>query len=136
MTVVEKINNPANYRPDPSEIPLSHVSRANGFLFLMGIGARNKDGSLEGGDIRAQTRKCLENARSILAACNADFRHLVRVECFLTDVDDTAGFNEVYREYINDDPPARALLFIQGFRDKRMLVELVATAVDPDWPKR
>jgi len=131
MASLEKFNNPNVYHPKPTDVPLSHVARANGFLFLMGCGARNVDGTIEGNDVKTQARKCMQNAREILATCGADFSHVVRIECFLVNIEDAAAFNEAYREFINDEPPARAMVFIKGFRDTSMLCEVVVTAVDP-----
>jgi enamine deaminase RidA (YjgF/YER057c/UK114 family) len=120
------------YRPDPKVIPLSQAIKANGFIFVMGCGARNIDGSLEGDDIRAQARKALSNAKGILEASGASLKDVVRIESYLVNLEDTDGFNEVYREFIKDDPPSRCLLFIKGFRDPKMLVEVVVTAADPN----
>ena len=122
---------PDVYKPSVDSVPLSHASLANGFIYVMGCGARNVDGSIEGDDIRTQGRKCMSNAQKILAACGADFSHAVSITTYMVRLEDTDGFNEVYREFINIDPPSRAMVFIKGFRDPRMLVEVVVTALDP-----
>ena len=125
------VNNKAVYMPPT--VNLSHAVKSNGFIFLMGCGARAVDGDIVGSDIRTQTKKCLSNAEAILAAANAGLKDAIRVTCYLTRIEDVDGFNEVYNEVFKKDPPARLLLLIKGFRDPRMLVEVEVTARDPEF---
>ncbi len=125
----EIVNNKDVYMP--YNINLSHAVKSNGFIFVMGCGARDLDGKIVGSDIRTQTQKSLDNAKAILIAANATLEDAVRVTCYLTRMDDVDGFNEVYNSVFPKDPPARSLFLIQGFRDPRMLVEVEITARDP-----
>ena len=117
----------------PNNINLSHAVKSNGFIFVMGCGARDLDGTIVGSDIRTQTRKSLSNARAILITAGASLEDAVRVTCYLSRSEDVDGFNEAYTELIDKDPPARALFLIQGFRDPHMLVEVEITARDPNF---
>jgi len=125
----EIVNNKDVYMPH--NINLSHAVKSNGFIFVMGCGARDLDGRIVGSEIRTQTRKALENANAILMAANATLEDAVRVTCYLIRTEDVEGFNEVYNSVFSKEPPARSLFLIQGFRDPRMLVEVEITARDP-----
>ncbi len=120
------------FRPG-ADIPISQAIRANGFIFLMGVGPREPGtGRLVGTDIRAQTRKSIENVQAILRAAGADLKHVVRATCYLTSADQYDGYNEVFAEFFGQYRPARASLVIAGFRAPEMLMELEVTAIDPN----
>ena len=64
-------------------------------------------------DIRAQTRAVIENLTAILAAVGASLADVVEVTTFLVDMDDFAGYNEVYAEYFTADTgPARTTVAV------------------------
>ena len=87
---------------------------ADGFVFVAGQAAVNpKTNSLELGDIKSETRRTLENIRSILEAAGSSLRDVVKVGVFLADINDFAAMNEVYREFFSDDPPARTTVGAQ-----------------------
>ncbi len=129
---MEMIRTEEAFVPGP-EIPISQAVRANGFIFLMGVGGRDpKTGQLVGTDIRTQSRRALQNVQAILRAAGADFKHVVRATCYLTKREDYDGYNEVFAEFFAGHKPARASLVIVGFKPPEMLVELEVTAVDPN----
>jgi 2-iminobutanoate/2-iminopropanoate deaminase len=115
-----------------ADLPISQAMKANGFIFLMGVGAREPGtGRIVGSDIRTQTRKAIENVQAILRAAGADLKDVVRATCYLTRPEDYDGYNETFAEFFRDIRPPRASLFMSGFRAPEMLVELEITAVDP-----
>src|SRR5882672_12701265 len=83
-----------------------HVKRAGDFLFVSGTSARRADNTIAGADvdslgttrldIRAQTRAVIENIRDILRAAGADLTDLAQVTSYLVNMNDFAGYNEVY----------------------------------------
>jgi len=72
-----------------------------------------KTNELEPGDIKSETRRTLENIRSILEAAGSSLRDVVKVGVFLTDINDFAAMNEVYKEFFLADPPARTTVGAQ-----------------------
>ena len=50
----------------------------------------------------------LANIREVLLAAGMDFENVVSVTAYIVDIGEFATFNEVYREYFPEDPPARA----------------------------
>src|SRR5579885_3076764 len=99
-----------------------HIKRAGDFLFVSGTSARRPDGSIAGAaadefgatrlDIAAQTRAVIENIRDILAAAGATLHDLVEVSAFLVNMNDFAGYNQVYDEFFSHDGPARTTVAV------------------------
>lgn len=82
------------------------------------------------GGVREQTRQVLKNVQAVLEAAGTDLSHVVKTTCFLTDIGDFAAFNEVYREFFPDDPPARST--VQAGLVPPYMVEIEAIAVIGD----
>jgi 2-iminobutanoate/2-iminopropanoate deaminase len=76
-----------------------------------------------GDDIKAQTRRTLENHKAILTAAGASFDDVVQVRIFITNASDWAGMNEVYREYFTKELPVRTAVVVQ-LAAKGLLVEI------------
>ncbi|MGA7321529.1 MAG: RidA family protein, partial [Candidatus Sulfotelmatobacter sp.] len=83
-----------------------HVKRAGDFLFVSGTSARRSDNTIAGAevdplgatrlDIREQTRAVIENIRDILQSAGAGLQDLVEISAYLVNMNDFAGYNEVY----------------------------------------
>ena len=100
---------------------------AAGLVFTAGQGGHDpKTGELPDG-IAAQTRQALENVEAILRAGNSSLASAVKISIFIADRADYAAMNEVYREYMPDDPPVRTT--VQAGLGVGMLVEIDAIAV-------
>jgi 2-aminomuconate deaminase len=114
-----------------------HVKRAGDWLFVSGTSARQADNSIVGAeagaelDIRLQTGATIENLRAILQSVGADLDDLVDLTCFLVDMDDYGGFNEVYNRYFDADGPARTTVAVRQLPHPHLLVEIKATARRP-----
>ena len=59
------------------------------------------------GDVRAETRRTLENIKAILESAGSSMKDVVRVGVFLSDMKNFAAMNKVYAEFFPKDPPAR-----------------------------
>src|ERR1700687_1408555 len=99
-----------------------HVKRAGDFLFVSGASARRADNTIVGAkvdesgttnlDIRAQTGAVLENVRDILESVGARLDDVVEVTTYLVNMNDFAGYNEVYGKYFGNDGPARTTVAV------------------------
>ncbi len=99
--------------PSPRGV-YSQAIAADGFVFVAGQGPINpQTNELELGDIRSETRRTLENVRSILVAAGSSLRDVVRVGVFLADIKDFDAMNEVYQKFFPVDPPARSTVGAQ-----------------------
>ncbi len=108
--------------------PYSQAIKASGtMIFLSGQIPYNSAGELVGDDIAAQTRQVLLNLKAVLAAADCDFRHVVKTNVYLLDMNEFAAMNEVYAEFFGESKPARAA--IQAARlpkDVRVEIEAIA----------
>ena len=118
-----------------------HIKRAGDFLFVSGTSARRRDNSIAGADIdelgttrldiRAQTRAVIENMRDILASSGADLSDIAEISTFLLNMNDFAGYNEVYGEYFDHQGPARTTVAVHQLPHPHLLIEMKAIAYKP-----
>ncbi len=99
-------------------------------IYVSGLTARNVDGTTHApGDVRAQTRRVLDNLRVILAAGGATLDDVVRVVVYIRDMGDFKAIHEVRAEYFTQDPPASTMVEVSRLVAADMLIEIEATAV-------
>jgi 2-iminobutanoate/2-iminopropanoate deaminase len=107
--------------------PLARYSQAilaGGFLFVSGqVSVDPATGTLVGEDIKAQTRRVLENISAILEAAGATLDNVVKVSVYLADSSLYKEFNEVYGEYFDKVPPARTTV-ATALPGKGFLIEM------------
>jgi 2-iminobutanoate/2-iminopropanoate deaminase len=91
--------------------PYSHAVNSNGLIFLSGqVPIDPNTGSLIGGSIGDQTRRCLDNLAVVAAAAGASLDDAVRMGIYVTDVSTFQQVNEAYGTYFPSDPPARTTI--------------------------
>jgi 2-iminobutanoate/2-iminopropanoate deaminase len=107
--------------------PYSQAIRAGDFLFVSGqIPLDPSTGELATGDVRAQTRRVLDNMGEILLAAGASFAGVVKTTVYLADMNDFAAMNEVYASFFGDPAPARAAVQVSRLpRDVRVEIDAV-----------
>lgn len=115
-----------------------HIKRAGNFLFVSGTSSRRADNTIAGAevdalgttrlDIRAQTRAVIENVRDILATADATLQDVVEVTSYLVNMNDFAGYNEVYGEYFDYNGPARTTVAVHQLPHPHLLIEIRAMA--------
>jgi 2-aminomuconate deaminase len=118
-----------------------HVKRAGDFLFVSGTSARRADNTIAGAegdssgaarhDIRVQTRAVIENIRDILQSAGAELKNVVEISTFLVDMNDFAGYNEVYGEFFDYDGPTRTTVAVHQLPHPHLLIEIKAIAYKP-----
>ena len=118
-----------------------HVKRAGDFLFVSGTSSRRADNSIAGADadalgvthldVRAQTRAVLDNIGDILASVGAKLSDVVEISSFLVNMNDFAGYNEVYNEYFDETGPARTTVAVHQLPHPHLLIEMKAIAYKP-----
>mgnify|MGYP000324322843 CR=1 FL=1 len=109
-------------------MPYSQAIRAGNLLFVSGqVPIDPATGALVDGDIRAQTRRVLDNIGEILRAAGASYDAVVRATVFLADLGDFAAMNEVYAAYFPPPPPARSTVEVSRLpRDARIEIDVIA----------
>ncbi len=119
-----------------------HVKRAGDFLFVSGTSARRADNTIAGAevdelgtthlDIRAQTGAVLENVRDILETVGARLEDVVEVTTYLVNMNDFAGYNEVYGKHFGYDGPARTTVAVHQLPHPHLLIEIRVVAYKPN----
>ena len=109
--------------------PYSQAVKAGGFVFTAGqIPLDPATGQLVSGDIRAQTRRALQNVQAVLEAAGTSLQQVVKTTVFMVDLGDFAAMNQVYAEFFPEGPPARSCVQA-GALPKGAAVEIEAVAV-------
>jgi 2-aminomuconate deaminase len=119
-----------------------HVKRAGDFIFVSGTSARRANNTIAGAeidelgtthlDIRVQTKAVLENVREILNNVGARLEDVVEVTTYLVNMNDFAGYNEVYGECFGYDGPARTTVAVHQLPHPHLLIEIRAMAYKPE----
>jgi 2-iminobutanoate/2-iminopropanoate deaminase len=107
--------------------PYSQAVSIGDLLFTSGQIPLRPDGSLESGDITAQTKQVLTNLKAVLEAGGSSLSHVVKCTCFLSDMNHFAQMNEVYATFFTDNPPARSAVEVARL-PKDVLIEIEAVA--------
>jgi reactive intermediate/imine deaminase len=86
--------------------------------------ARKRQGfPFYGSDIELQTAYILDNLKKTFEAAGSSLDHVVKAQVFLTDLDDFAGFDSVWKRYFTVPPP-RTTVGCTGLLVKDTLVEI------------
>jgi reactive intermediate/imine deaminase len=84
---------------------------------------RNSDFPFYGSDIRLQTDYILGNLKNTFEAAGSSLDHIVKAQVFLTDLNNFAEFDEVWREYF-EVPPPRTTVGTTGLLVQDALIEI------------
>ncbi len=108
--------------------PYSQAIASGELVFCSGqIPLDPESGALVDGDVRAQTRRALENLRGVLMAAGASLDTVVKTTVFLVSMSDFAAMNEVYADFFTGEPPARSTIAVAELpRGARVEVEAIA----------
>ena len=107
--------------------PYSQGYVVNGFVYTSGqIPVDPATGAIPEG-ITAQAEQSCKNVGAILEAAGVGFEKVFKTTCFLADMGDFAGFNEVYAKYFISKP-ARSCVAVKTL-PKNVLCEIEAIAV-------
>jgi 2-aminomuconate deaminase len=118
-----------------------HIKRAGDYLFISGTSSRRADNTIAGAeadalgatqlDIRAQTRAVIHNISDILSSVGAKLSDVVEISTYLVNMNDFAGYNEVYNEYFTENGPARTTVAVHQLPHPHLLIEIKAIAFKP-----
>jgi 2-iminobutanoate/2-iminopropanoate deaminase len=126
-------------RSNPDGVPpplgtYSHVVKVEigdaAWLHVSGQIAVDPTGAMVGvGDMRAQTEQVYENLRAILEAQGATFADVVKMNTYVTSLEDLAGMREVRSRYLASDLPASTAVQVVALVIPEALIEVDAVAV-------
>ncbi|HLW47960.1 MAG TPA: RidA family protein [bacterium] len=116
-------------RPRPSS-PYSPGIRFGNLVFTSGQVGTDAAGQVPP-DIREQTRNCLDNIQAVLETAGTNMAHVLKATVFLTDIQDFAAMNEVYRRAFPGDLPARSTVEVSALARPELKVEIEVVAALP-----
>lgn len=91
--------------------PYSHAIDTGSTVYCSGQTPLDpQTGELKTGGIGAQTAQCFDNLFGVLADGGLGPEDVVKVNVFLTDMDDFAAMNEVYATRFSEPFPARTTI--------------------------
>ncbi len=118
----------------PGRKAVAHLSRAVRFgnlVFVAGTTGRDPATNEMPADVQGQTTIALENIKAALEAAGASLKDVLKTTCYLADMADKKGFDEVYLTYFTSEPPARAC-FAVGSLGAGVKIEIESIAGIPD----
>ena len=109
--------------------PYQHAVEYGGIIYMsaqLPIDAENNE--LVPGDIRAQTRKVMENLCTLLEDCGSSLAKILACRVYITDMSLFSDVNEIYGTFFEQlDPPARVCVEVSALA-KGASIEIEATA--------
>ncbi len=85
-----------------------------------------------GSPIKAQTLYDLQKLEAYLEAGGTSLKHCVKAQVYLSYMEDYCAFQEVWRDYFGDNPPATTVVPVKGMGIHESRVEINVVAVTPD----
>jgi 2-iminobutanoate/2-iminopropanoate deaminase len=110
--------------------PYSQAIRSGNFIFCSGqIALDPKSGEMVSDDIRAQTRRVLDNISGVLKSQGLSLGDVLKTTIFLTDLGNFQMVNEIYGSYFNNQPPARSTVQVSALpKGANVEIEVIACA--------
>jgi 2-iminobutanoate/2-iminopropanoate deaminase len=104
--------------------PYSQAIQFGDFLFVSGqIAIDPVSGELVAGDIEAQTKRVMQNLKTIVETAGLTMDDALKATCFLKRMEDFSRFNAVYAEFVGAVPPARETVEVARL-PRNVLVEV------------
>lgn len=107
----------------------SQALRVGDLIYTAGVTANDPvtQELIAPGDIVGQTRQILRNMEQILQEAGSDLEHVFKTLVFVADIDQFEAFNEAYKEFFPENPPARSTMQVGKFNNG-MVIEIEAIA--------
>lgn len=108
--------------------PYNHAVITGNLVFCAGqIPLDPSTGNVVPGGIEEQTVRVFENIKLVLADAGSSLSKIVKATVYLKDMNDFAGMNKIYSQYITAHFPARSTLQVVRI-PKDVLVEIEVIA--------
>lgn len=109
--------------------PYSQAVKTEAMVFVSGqLALDPASGNIVTGGIKAETRQAMQNLKRILEAAGSSLENVVKTTLFIKDMNDFPMINEVYGEFFQNDPPARACVEVARL-PKDAIVEIEAVGL-------
>ena len=111
--------------------PYSQAVKLNGFLYTSGQIALTPSGEMVENDIKKQTRQIFANLKAILEDNDSSFDNVIKLNIFLTNMNDFGIVNVIMAEVFGDHKPVRSTVEVKSLPKNAMIeMDLIATVID------
>jgi 2-iminobutanoate/2-iminopropanoate deaminase len=94
--------------------PFSDGVVAGNTLYVAGQQGPNAQGKVTGTDITLQTTNAIAAVKKVVEQAGFQMKDIVSVTVYITDLNDVAKMNDVYKKMMPDPKPARATVKVAG----------------------
>ena len=111
--------------------PYSQAVKVNGLLYTSGQIALTVDGIMIENDIKKQTRQVFTNIKAILEDNASSLDNVIKINIFLTDMNDFGIVNVIMAEVFGDHKPVRSTVAVKTLPKNAMIeMDVIATVAD------
>lgn len=109
--------------------PYSQGIKAANLIFTSGqLPMDPKTGQIIDGNIEEMTNQCLVNVEEILKEAGAGIKNIIKVNIYVTNIEDFPRINEAYAKFFGDHKPARALVEVSNLpKAGKIEIEVIAS---------
>lgn len=109
--------------------PYSQAIRIGQVIYTSGqIPLDPETGQIVSPDIENQIDQVFKNLEAVLISAQSDLSHLVKINCYMTDLSSFSIVNKAFEKFLNEPYPARACVEVSAL-PKNSLVEIDAVAL-------
>ena len=101
--------------------PYSQAIKVNGLMYSSGQIALKPNGEMLENDIKKQTRQIFANLRAILEDNGGSIESIIKINIFLTDMNDFGIVNVLMAEEFGDHKPVRSTVEVAGLPKNAMI---------------
>jgi len=111
--------------------PYSQAIKVNGLLYTSGQIALKVNGEMVHNDIKEQTKQIFENIKAILEDNGTSMSEVIKLNIFLTNMQDFGIVNVLMAEAFGDHKPVRSTIEVSNLPKNAMIeMDLIATVAD------
>ena len=112
--------------------PYSQAVKVNGLLYTSGQIPLKLNGEMVENNIKLQTRQIFENIKAILDEHGSGLNQVIKLNIFLTDMNDFGVVNVIMAEVFEDHKPVRSTIAVKGL-PKNSMIEMDVIAAVSDY---
>ena len=101
--------------------PYSQAIKVNGLLYTSGQIALKTNGEMIENDIKKQTRQIFTNIQAILDDNFSSLDKVIKINIFLTDMNDFGIVNVIMADVFGDHKPVRSTIEVKGLPKNAMI---------------
>jgi 2-iminobutanoate/2-iminopropanoate deaminase len=111
--------------------PYSQAVKVNGLLYTSGQIALTVKGEMIENDIKKQTKQIFKNINAILVDNDSAMNNVIKINIFLTDMNDFGVVNVIMADVFGDHKPVRSTVAVKTLPKNAMIeMDIIATVAD------